>query len=253
MNKPNSSTMTSVFGKEGFVLIASLAALSLSMAPASYGASKAKLPVAKSATDKAADKTDKAATKAAPEVPIENVVNVSTTELVDKPHEFLNKNVKFTAKFFAFTTLPLDYKPAMKSSKTHLGLLVLRPESRTPFSELKIAMPMPKEKDPANSLLTSLKDGDVVEITAKVFGTPMDEPWVDVLRLKRISSAPDKDKKDDKTAASGQGKEEATPPPKNGKDASDKSEPDLINKNGKTPKLEEDLKNKDAKPLQPKP
>jgi len=215
----------------------------------SYGAAKTKAPVAKSTSDKASEKTDKPITKAPPEAPIENVVNVSTTELVDKPHDYLNKNVKFTAKFFSFTTLPLDYKPAFKSSKTHLGLLVLRPESRTPFSELKIAMAMPKDKEPTNALLAGLKDGDGVEITAKVFGVPLDEPWVEVLRLKKISSAPDKDKKDDKTASAA--KKDETPAEI--KENDEKTPADLVNKNGKNPKVEEDLKNKDAKPLEPKP
>jgi hypothetical protein len=154
------------------------------------------------APEKTPDKADKTPAKAAPEPPIENVVNVTTTELVDKPHEYMNKNVKFVAKFYMFSTLPLDYKPAMKSSKTHLGFIVHRPDGQVPFPELKIAMAIPKEKDPLNQLLTSLKDGDQVEVTAKVFGTGLDEPWVDVLRLKRLSSAEDKDKKDEKTAAS---------------------------------------------------
>jgi len=156
------------------------------------------------APEKASDKAEKVSAKAAPEPPIENVVNVTTTELVDKPHEYLNKNVKFTAKFYMFSTLPLDYKPAMKSSKTHLGFIVHRPDGVVPFSELKIAMAIPKEKDPLNQLLTSLKDGDQVEITAKVFGAGLDEPWVDVLRLKKTASAEDKDKKEEKAASAGE-------------------------------------------------
>jgi hypothetical protein len=155
------------------------------------------------APEKTTEKADKTPAKAAPEPPIENVVNVTTTELVDKPHEFMNKNVKFTAKFYMFSTLPLDYKPAMKSSKTHLGFIVHRPDGIVPFPELKIAMAIPKEKDPLNQLLTSLKEGDQIEVTAKVFGTGLDEPWVDVLRLKKLASAEDKEKKDGKTASAG--------------------------------------------------
>lgn len=167
----------------------------------SFAGAKTKAVPAKTTGDKTADKSDKPSTKPPPpEPPIENVTGVTTTELVDKPHEFLNKNVKFTAKFYVFSNLPLDYKPALRTSKTHLGFLVLRPESHVPFSELKIAMAIPKEKDPLNQLLGSLKDGDEVEVVAKVFSTQLDEPWLDVLRLKRLSSAPD-DKDKDKTAS----------------------------------------------------
>jgi hypothetical protein len=174
----------------------------LGQEPVSIAAPKGKPPATKPATDKPAEKSDKPGAKAAPEPPIENVVNVTTTELVDKPREFLNKNVKFVAQFYVFSNLPLDYKPAMRPSKTHLGFLVLRPDGHIPYSELKIAMPIPKEKEPTNQLLASLKTGDQIEVIAKVYSNQLDEPWVDVLRLKKLASASeDKDKKDDKTAS----------------------------------------------------
>lgn len=155
-------------------------------------------------------KTEKKA-EAKPEPVIENVQNVTTDTLVDKPHEFANKNVKFTANFHAFSSLALDYKPAMRSSKNYLSFLVMRPNSKIPFSELKLAMAIPKEKDPDNTLLAGLKEGDEVEVTGKVFATALDEPWVDVLKLKKLSSAPEKkedeaDKKAEK--ASGEVKPE---------------------------------------------
>ena len=55
-------------------------------------------------------------------------------------------------------------------------------------------MAIPKEKDAENTLLAKLKDGDQLEITGKVFNTALDEPWVDVLRLKLLKAAPE-DKK----------------------------------------------------------
>jgi hypothetical protein len=187
----------SLFG--GFLSTTSL--LSAGAAP------RTKVFPARDANDKPIEKTDKTTEKPekpiakTPEPPIENVVNVNTNELVDKPHEYLNKNVKFTAKFFAFSSLALDYKPAMRPSKTHLSFLVLRPEAHVPYSELKLAMAIPKEKDPESQVLTSLKDGDQIEVIGKVFAIPMDEPWVDVLRLKKLASAPE-EKKDDKKVSS---------------------------------------------------
>ncbi|HEY9714067.1 MAG TPA: hypothetical protein V6C72_11390, partial [Chroococcales cyanobacterium] len=148
----------------------------------------------KSDKDKAAAST----AKAKPEPPIENVVSVTTDNLVDKPHEYFKKNVKFVANFAAFNSLSLDYKPAMRSSKDHLSFCVMRNGTKIPYSELKLAMTIPKEKDPENQVLAQLKDGDEVEITGNVFSTALDEPWVDVLRLKKLKSAPD-DKKSDKS------------------------------------------------------
>lgn len=155
-------------------------------------------PAAKPAPAKPAEKTpEKAAdktTKPAPEPVIENVVTVTAEQLVDKPHDYLNKNVKFVANFFAFSSLALDYKPALRPAKTHLSFLILKDGSHIPLSELKLAMPIPKEKDAENTLLAKLKDGDQLEITGKEFSTALDEPWVDVLRLKLLKAAPD-DKK----------------------------------------------------------
>jgi hypothetical protein len=197
----NQSQSVISYKSRAIVLVASVSLL-FGQAAAVFAVPKAKAPAAKATADKPAEKTDKPAAKAAPEPPIENVVNVTTSELVDKPHEFLNKNVKFTARFYVFSNLPLDYKPAMRPSKTHLGFLVLRPDGHVPFSELKIAMAIPKEKEPMNQLLGSLKDGDQIEVIAKQFSSQLDEPWLDVLRLKKIASAADeKEKKDDKTAS----------------------------------------------------
>lgn len=173
-------------------------------------------PTAKPATTKPAEKaTEKAPEKAAkptPEPVIENVQSVNAEQLVDKPHDYLNKNVKFTANFFAFSSLALDYKPALRPAKTHLSFLILKDGSHIPLSELKLAMAIPKEKDAENTLLAKLKDGDQLEVTGKVFSAALDEPWVDVLKLKLLKAAPDdkkiaeekdKDKEKDKEKKAG--------------------------------------------------
>jgi len=150
---------------------------------------------------------EKAPTSTKPAEPIpDKVEEVTTLKLVDRPQDYLNKYVKFSANFYIFSTLALDYKPALRPSKTHLSFLVYRPNAKIPFSELKLAMPMPKEKDPENAFLTTLKDGDKLEIIGKVFSTALDEPWVDVVKVKKTE-----EKKDDKTAeAPGQGGGEAS-------------------------------------------
>ena len=105
--------------------------------------------------------------------------------------------MKFTAHFCSFTNLALDYKPALRPAKTHLSLLVAHSKkNKIPLSELKLAMMTPGEKDPETILLAGLKEGDILEITGKVFSIALDDPWVDILRLKKIGGSPD-DKKAD--------------------------------------------------------
>jgi lysyl-tRNA synthetase class II len=89
----------------------------------------------------------------------------------------------------------------MRPSKTHLSFLILRPNSKVPFSEIKLAMPIPKEKDPKNKLLQDLKDGDTIEVAGTVFATALDEPWIDVKQLVKIASAPDPKKDKEKESA----------------------------------------------------
>lgn len=148
---------------------------------------------AKTPAKPAAAKEKEPAKAAEPD--LTNVVNVNPDDLVAKPQEYLGKNVKFTAHFFAFSNLALDYKPAMRSSKTHLSLLVLKPGTHIPLSELKLAMMMPKDKDPETELLAKLKDGDQIEIVGKEFSAALDDPWVEIYKLKRIGVAKEETKK----------------------------------------------------------
>ena len=155
----------------------------------------------KEAKDKDGKDDKKAEAPAAPEPPLENVQNVTTQQLVDAPQTYLHKNVKFSAPFHAYSSLALDYKPAMRPSKTHLSFLILRPNSKVPFSEIKLAMPIPKDKDPKNKLLQDLKDGDTIEVAGTVFATALDEPWIDVKQLVKTASAPDPKKDKEKDSA----------------------------------------------------
>lgn len=170
------------------------AATTTGLAPIQAAPAPATKPAPAKPAEKTPEKSADKTTKPAPEPVIDNVVNVTAEQLVDKPHDYLNKNVKFVANFFAFSSLALDYKPALRPAKTHLSFLILKDGSHIPLSELKLAMPIPKEKDAENTLLAKLKDGDQLEITGKEFSTALDEPWVDVLRLKLLKAAPD-DKK----------------------------------------------------------
>lgn len=189
------------------ILLLQISLLS-SLSQASWAApapSGGKAPAAKTVSKD--EKTSKPAVN--PEPVLDNLQNVTAEDLVNKPQEFLNKNVKFNANFFAFSSLALDYKPAYRSSKTHLSFLILRPSSHVPLSELKLAMMIPKDKDPENTLLATLKDGDSLEIVGKVYSTALDDPWVEVYKVKKLGGSSDKDntetahaKSDDKAAKS---------------------------------------------------
>lgn len=174
--------------------VACLAALLYVPAPAF--AAPASAPAKPAATKPAGEKAspEKAERAKTPEPVLENLVTVTPEDLVSKPQEYLGKNVKFNANFFAFSNLALDYKPAFRSSKTHLSFLVLRPKSHIPLSELKLAMMIPKEKDPESTLLATLKDGDQLELVGKVFSTALDDPWVEVFKVKKLGGSPDEKK-----------------------------------------------------------
>ena len=70
---------------------------------------------AKGTKESAKESAKEAEVAKVPEAPLENLISVTTEQLVSKPQEYLNKNVKFTAPFFAFSNLALDYKPAFRS------------------------------------------------------------------------------------------------------------------------------------------
>lgn len=178
-----------------------LSALSLALIAAPFiqsvpaqAAPTAPAAAIKPANDKPAGEK-KETSKPVPEPVIENIVNVSPETLVDHPAEYLNKNIRFSALFYGYNSLATDYKPAMRSAKDYVSFSVLREHSKVPLSELKLAVKNPKEeKDPLTALMLKLKEKDEIEVIGKVFNTALDEPWVDVLKLKVIKAAPD-DKK----------------------------------------------------------
>lgn len=142
-------------------------------------------------------------TEPKPEVVLDNVQDVTADDLVNKPHEFLNKNVKFQGDFSSFSSLALDYKPAMKPSKTYLSFLIFRNGTHVPLSELKLAMAIPKEKDPDNTLLATLKEGDQLELVGKVFSAALDDPWVEVFKVKKLNVKPEEEKDKERKASAG--------------------------------------------------
>lgn len=122
--------------------------------------------------------------------------NVTSLELVKNPDQYLEKDVTFKAVFNRFSDLGLDYPKALRETKDYVAMLILRPDvgSRTiPMSELKLFFPRKKSAE-----VLELDTGDEIEIKGNVFSNALGDPWVDVLAVKIVAKAPQKDKNKDK-------------------------------------------------------
>ena len=122
--------------------------------------------------------------------PVIEYTNASALELVKKPSVYLNKNVKIIAVFNKFSTLGLDYKPAMKSSKEYISFLVKRDDVAghvVPLSELKIFIKRTKAEK-----LVDLESGDKIEIKGKVFSNAMGDAWVEAYEVVNLEQKPKK-------------------------------------------------------------
>ncbi len=115
-------------------------------------------------------------------------MSVNPIDVVNRPNFYLNKNVKIRAKFDKFSTLGLDYKPAMRSSEKYISFLIQRPDVQShniPLSEMKIFISRTEAEKHID-----LNSGDIVEFTGHVFSTALGDPWVDVNRFTVISTKP---------------------------------------------------------------
>lgn len=103
---------------------------------------------------------------------------VNPLDVVNNPHKYLNKSIKIKGKFDKFSTLGLDYPPAMKSSEEYISFLIQRPDVQNhniPLSELKIFL----KKDIAEKNI-DLDAGDEVEFTGRIFSVALGDPWMEV-------------------------------------------------------------------------
>lgn len=119
---------------------------------------------------------------------VKNYITVSPVDVVARPNFYLNKNIKIKAKFDKFSTLGLDYKPAMRSSEKYISFLIQRPDVQDhdiPLSELKIFLSRTEAEKHID-----LNSGDIVEFTGKIFSTALGDPWMDVDKFTVISSKP---------------------------------------------------------------
>ncbi len=115
-------------------------------------------------------------------------LTVNPLDVIARPNFYMNKNIKIKAKFDKFSTLGLDYKPAMRSSEKYISFLIQRPDvtdHNIPLSELKIFL----NRDEAEKHI-DLNSGDVVEFTGKIFSTALGDAWMEVDKFTVISTKP---------------------------------------------------------------
>jgi hypothetical protein len=108
---------------------------------------------------------------------------VELVDLVSEPSKFLGKKIVLEGEFYSFSTLALDYEPAMRSSKDFIGLVLARPDqTEIPLVELKIAASLKsfKEKN------INLEHGNKLAIKGKVYAVSLGEPWMDVEEISII-------------------------------------------------------------------
>ena len=121
------------------------------------------------------------------------VISVSSLDVVKNPQKYLNKTIVMKATFDKFSTLGLDYKPAMRSSENYIGILIKRDDvidHTIPLSEMKMFL----KRDLAEKNI-NLEQDDKIEITGKVFSTALGDPWIDITNIKILNKAVKSDKK----------------------------------------------------------
>lgn len=110
--------------------------------------------------------------------------------LLEDPKNYLDKKIKIRGKFSSFTTLALDYEPALRKSKDHISISIFRPDTMIPLSELKLAYPLSEAKE--NQVIRDLEEGDLLEIYGQVFSAALGEPWVDITSIKSLEKTKEK-------------------------------------------------------------
>lgn len=114
-------------------------------------------------------------------------INATSLAIVASPNKYLGKTVKMQATFDKFSALGLDYSKAMRKSSEYIGILIQRDDvtdHNIPLSEMKMFM----KKEMAEKFI-DLDTGDKIDITAKVFSTALNDPWLDIEKLTVIQKA----------------------------------------------------------------
>lgn len=110
--------------------------------------------------------------------------SVNPLDIVARPKFYLNKNIKVVGKFDKFSTLGLDYEPAMRSSEQFIAFLIQRPDvtdHNLPLSEMKCFL----HREDAEKYI-ELNSGDKIEFYGTVFSNALGDVWVDVKKFSSL-------------------------------------------------------------------
>lgn len=108
---------------------------------------------------------------------------INPLSVVKSPTAYLNKRIHCIARFDKFATLGLDYKPAYRSSETHISFLIFRPDTdkNIPLPEMKLFL----LRKSAEKFI-DLKENDKVQFSGVVFSNALGDVWVDVDTLSKV-------------------------------------------------------------------
>ena len=159
------------------VLVAVCAVAMLATSSMAYAVTQVAIPA------KAASKTaHSVAVKATP---------VGLQALLKNPQPYLHKPVVFSGTFSTFSSLGLDYKPALREAKNYVTVLLFRPDvlpaHKIPLSEVKIFI---RRKE--SEKLPDLETNDVVTIEGIPFSTALGDVWVDLTKVTVTQKTPRK-------------------------------------------------------------
>lgn len=115
----------------------------------------------------------------------QNYTVVNSLDMVAFPQRYLNKYVTVKGKFDKFSTLGLDYTPALRSSEDYITFLIQRNDVKDhniPLSEMKIFL---KRAEAEKHI--DLNSGDEIEFSGKVFSTALGDVWMDAEKFTVIS------------------------------------------------------------------
>ncbi len=118
---------------------------------------------------------------------------IDPLQLVATPSKYIDKTIKFNAKFDKFATIGLDYPPANRPIKDYISFLIKRENVvnyNIPLSELKLIL----KRDYAEKELVNLETGDEIEVYGKVFCLALGDPWVDVEKVVILTPKENNDK-----------------------------------------------------------
>lgn len=108
---------------------------------------------------------------------------VNPADLVKNPTLYLNKKITMTSRFSKYSTLGLDYKPALRESDNYVTLLFLKNDSanKIPQSELKMFVSRKVAEK-----LPDIKEGDKIRVNGQVFSDALGDAWVDLEKIEQI-------------------------------------------------------------------